>query len=164
MIRLVARTVALVALAGDVSSEAAAQVYKCAAASGVPVYQDSPCAEGRELRNFAADPAPVSVLPLRPPTGSTSRLVAPAPPPKERASSSRKDKPRGGDPAERRHLHPGMYEGEVLARAGPPDMKSGGGRKLSRWTYMPVPGDPQTLTTVVFEYGKVVEVERKVVR
>jgi hypothetical protein len=28
---------------------------------------------------------------------------------------------------------------------------------------MPVPGDPQTLTTVVFEYGKVIEVERKVV-
>jgi hypothetical protein len=26
-----------------------------------------------------------------------------------------------------------------------------------------VAGDPQTLTTVVFEYGKVVEVERKVV-
>jgi hypothetical protein len=58
-----------------------------------------------------------------------------------------------------------MHEGEVMARIGPPDMRSGGGgRKLARWTYMPAVGDPQTLTTVVFEYGKVIEVERKVVR
>ena len=58
-----------------------------------------------------------------------------------------------------------MHEGEVLARAGPPDLKSGGGsRKLARWTYMPAERDPQTITTVVFDYGRVVEVERKVVR
>jgi hypothetical protein len=58
-----------------------------------------------------------------------------------------------------------MHEGEVLARAGPPDLKSGGGsRKLARWTYMPADSDPQTITTVVFDYGRVVEVERKVVR
>ena len=142
----------------------AAQVYKCEGGAGIPVYQDAPC-NGRELRNFAADPAPVSVLPMPPPKGATTRLTAPAPAPKPRAVVA-KDKARGsGDPAERRYLHVGMHEGEVLARAGPPDMKSGGsGRKLARWTYMPIPGDAQTLTTVVFEYGKVIEVERKVVR
>jgi len=142
---------------------ATAQLYKCEGDGGVPVYQDAPCS-GRELRNFAADPAPVSVLPMPPPKGATTRLTSPAPAAKPRAAAT-KEKPRGGDPAERRYLHIGMHEGEVLARAGAPDMKSGGsGRKLARWTYMPVAGDAQTLTTVVFEYGKVVEVERKVVR
>jgi hypothetical protein len=146
---------------------AVAQVYKCAGDGGVPMYQDAPCAPGQELRNFAADPANVSVLPLRPPAGTTTRQSSPAPvKARTAAASERKEKSRsGGDPAERRHLHPGMQEGEVLARAGPPDMKSGGGgRKVARWTYMPSQGDPQTLTTVVFEYGKVVEVERTVMR
>jgi hypothetical protein len=144
---------------------AGAQVYKCADDRKAPVYQDAPCPEGRELRNFAADPATVSVLPMPAPSGSTVRLTAPAPPPKTRPTASERREKARGDPAERRHLHPGMHEGEVLARAGPPDLKSGGaGRKVSRWTYMPVPGDAQTLTTVVFEYGKVIEIERKVVR
>ncbi len=58
-----------------------------------------------------------------------------------------------------------MHEGEVVASVGAPDLKSGGGsRKLARWTYLPSPRDPQTLTTVLLEYGKVIEVERKVVR
>jgi len=69
------------------------------------------------------------------------------------------------DVAERRFIVPGMSEGEVVARIGAPDMSSGGkGRKTSRWSYLPVPGDPQTITTVVFDYGKVIEVERKVVK
>jgi len=145
---------------------AIAQPYKCAGDGGVPMYQDVPCAPGRELRNFAADPANVSVLPLRPPPGTTTRQSSPPPAKARTAAGERKEKARpAGDPAERRHLHPGMQEGEVLARAGPPDMKSGGsGRKVARWTYMPSQGDPQTLTTVVFEYGKVVEVERTVMR
>ncbi|MCC6196373.1 MAG: hypothetical protein IT518_18115 [Burkholderiales bacterium] len=148
------------------SACANAQVYKCAAQGKAPVYQDRPCPDGRELRNFAADPATVSVLPMPQAQGSTMRLAAP-PPAKARATgpSEKKGKHRGGNPAERRYLSPGMHEGEVLARIGTPDLKSGGGsRKLARWTYMPVEGDAQTLTTVVFEYGKVVEVERKVVR
>ena len=42
-------------------------------------------------------------------------------------------------------------------------MKSGGnGRKVARWTYLPDPRDPQTLTTIVLETGVVVDVERKV--
>jgi len=148
-----------------VASTALAQVYKCEGSAGVPVYQDAPCPEGRELRNFATDPATVSVLPMPPAKGSVSRQSAPAPAPKPRAARDKEKPGASGNAAERRYLTPGMHEGEVVARVGRPDMKSGGsGRKLSRWTYMPAPGDPQTLTTVVLEYGKVVEVERKVVR
>lgn len=156
-------TVACVLLA---AAPAAAQVFKCADERNQPVYQDAPCAPGRELRNFAADPATVSVIPIRPVPGTTTRAVAPAPPRVKNASAAdRKDRSPAGDPAERRFIHPGMHEGEVLARVGPPDLKSGGsGRKLARWSYMPADRDPQTITTVVFEYGKVVEVERKVVR
>lgn len=147
------------------AAPAMGQVYKCEGHRGVPIYQDAPCPEGRELRNFASDPATVSVLPLPPPQGSVARLAAEPPPPKPRATKARERPVAVGNAVERRYLHPGMHEGEVLARAGKPDMKSGGGgRKLARWTYMPAPGDPQTLTTVVFEYGKVVEVERKIVR
>jgi len=141
-----------------------AEMYKCAGDAGTPVYQDAPCPAGRELRNFASDPANVSVLPMRPPTGTATRVTAP---PREKPVKATKADGRkhagAGDPAERRHVQLGMHEGEVLARLGTPDLRSGGGgRKLARWTYMPVPGDPQTLTTVVFEYGKVIEVERKV--
>jgi len=144
----------------------ASPVYKCADERNQPVYQDVPCAAGRELRNFAADPPPLSVIPIRPVPGTTSRVSAGAPVRQKGTSTGdRKEKARTGDPAERRHIHLGMHEGEVMARIGPPDMKSGGGaRKLARWSYMPVAGDPQTLTTVVFDYGKVVEVERKVVQ
>lgn len=146
---------------------ASAQVYKCAGDDARPVYQDAPCPPGRELRNFDTDPPPVSVVPMRPAPGATTRLTAPPPAPREKRASAGERKAKGGygDPGERRYLHPGMHEGEVMARLGPPDMKSGGGgRRQARWTYLPVPGDPQTLTTVVFDYGKVIEVERKVVR
>ena len=143
-----------------------AQVFKCADERGQPVYQDQPCAAGRELRNFSSDPPTLSVIPIRPVPGTTSRVVAsPLPRSKSGAAATKRDPPRIGDPAERRHIHPGMHEGEVIARIGAPDMKSGGGsRKLARWTYMPVHGDAQTLTTVVFDYGKVIEVERKVMK
>lgn len=153
------------AIAVAFATEPAAQLYKCQGDGGVPVYQDAACTAGRELRNFAADPATVSVLPMPAPKGSVTRLTAPPPAPKPRTASAKEKSRASGDATERRYLHLGMHEGEVLARVGPPDMKSGGGgRKIARWTYMPVMGDPQTLTTVVFEYGKVVEVERKVVR
>ena len=142
-----------------------AEMYKCAGEGGTPVYQDAPCPPGRELRNFASDPANVSVVPMRPAPGTSSRIATP---PREKPVKAAKADGRrnagAGDPAERRHVQLGMHEGEVLARLGAPDLRSGGaGRKVARWTYMPVAGDPQTLTTVVFEYGKVIEVERKVV-
>ena len=158
----------IVAAAGVMTAAAppaVAQMYKCAGDGGTPVYQDSPCREGRELRNFSTDPATVSVVPMRPAPGSTTRITSP---PREKSVKTAKGDKKGaitGDPAERRHLQVGMHEGEVLSRLGSPDLRSGkGGGKVARWTYMPVPGDPQTLTTVVFEYGKVIEVERKVVR
>jgi hypothetical protein len=146
---------------------AAAQVFKCAGDGSQPVYQDTPCPPGRELRNFASDPPAMSVVPMAPGAGSTTRFIAPPAPPRDRhsAGDARKAKVNHGDAALRPHIRPGMHEGEVTARVGPPDMKSGGGgRRLARWTYLPAPGDPQTLTTVVFDTGKVVEVERKVVR
>ena len=156
--------VLLVALScGMLALAAQAQVYKCVDGRQQPIYQDKPCAAGTEVRNFETDPANVSVIPMRPIPGSTTRVTAP--PRVKSGTSSKPEKIRAGDPGERRYIHPGMNEGEVLARIGPADMVSGGkGRKLSRWTYMPVPGDPQTLTTVLFDYGKVVEVERKVMR
>ncbi|MFO1324913.1 MAG: DUF4124 domain-containing protein [Burkholderiales bacterium] len=157
-------SLAVYAAALGACASAAAQVYKCAGDRGTPVYQDAPCPSGRELRNFAADPPAVSVLPMQPAPGTTMRAVAP-PASRAKASAERKARVRGGDPADRRHIRPGMHEGEVLARIGAPDMKSGGGgRKVARWTYLPDPGDPQTLTTVVLETGRVVEVERKVMR
>ena len=59
-----------------------------------------------------------------------------------------------------------MNEGEVLARARPARHEERRRRPQARALDATCrrPGDPQTITTVVFEYGKVVEVERKVVR
>jgi hypothetical protein len=157
---------AVVACALVAAAPVHAQVYKCVDDRNQPVYQDAACPPGRELRNFATDPATVSVIPIRPVPGTTTRAVAPVTPRvKNPSAAERKERTRSGDPAERRFLHPGMHEGEVLARVGPPDLKSGGGgRKVLRWSYLPAERDPQTITTVVFEYGKVVEVERKVVK
>jgi len=162
-IRPLAIAVAIAIAAGLASPTAQAQVYKCMDERKQPVYQDKPCAAGTEVRNFDTDPATVSVIPMRPVPGTTTRVAAP---PRVKSSTSTKpEKTRPGDPGERKHIHPGMNEGEVLARIGPADLTSGGkGRKMARWTYMPVAGDPQTITTVVFDYGKVVEVERKVVK
>lgn len=159
------RTLAIIVAlaAGLLAPVAQAQVYKCMDERRQPVYQDKPCAAGAEVRNFDTDPATVSVIPMRPVPGTTTRTVAP--PRVRNTPSGKAEKVRVGDPGERKYIHPGMNEGEVLARIGPADMTSGGkGRKLSRWTYMPVVGDLQTITTVVFDYGKVVEVERKVVK
>lgn len=147
-----------------------AQIYKCSGAGNVPVYQDRPCMPGQELRNFESEPAQVSVLPMPPlpatghgnGQGARSATRAPRGTPAS-PNASRGQGGRSGDPAQRRYLFAGMQAGEVLARAGAPDMKAGGG-KSARWTYLPHPGDAQTLTTVVIEDGRVVDVERKVVR
>ncbi|HEX6945497.1 MAG TPA: hypothetical protein VF196_04830 [Casimicrobiaceae bacterium] len=70
-----------------------------------------------------------------------------------------------GDPSERRHLREGMSQAEVVARIGQPDITSGnkGSREL-RWSWLPAAGDPQTMTTVRFADGRVVAVERKLLR
>jgi hypothetical protein len=154
----------LAVLAGS----AAAGVYKCVDVDGKqPIYQDSPCPAGRELRNFDTDPAEVSVIPFREVPSITTTPVAPkaAKAPPATKAAKKNEVPAVADIAQRKFIKPGMSEGEVVARIGNPDMTSGGkGRKTTRWSYLPAPGDPQTITNVVFDYGIVIDVERKVMR
>ncbi|MEO9137312.1 MAG: DUF4124 domain-containing protein [Casimicrobiaceae bacterium] len=154
------------ALALAVPFPALAGLYKCAKDDGTVTYQENPCPAGKELRDFERDPATVSVVPFRIVPGPDTHVTAP------RASSARataerkprKTAERQGNPAERKFLVPGIGEGEVVARVGRPDMSTSGGRKIVRWTYMPAPEDPGTITTLTFELGRLVEVERKVIR
>ncbi|MGE5170618.1 MAG: DUF4124 domain-containing protein [Rudaea sp.] len=144
---------------------ALAGLYKCARDDGTVMYQEDPCPPGKELRDFERDPAPVSVVPFRIPAESnaraTTRRDTDERPPAER--KSRKSRERQGNPAERKFLVPGISEGEVVARIGRPDMSSGAGRKIVRWIYLPVPEDPGTVTTLTFDLGRLIEVERKVI-
>lgn len=166
------------ALAWPVASTAG--LYKCARDDGTVMYQEDPCPAGRELRDFERDPATVSVVPFStpPPVGgadaaargsgdaardSKSRKSSSA----RQGSASRTSAKGAGsaiNPAERKFLIPGIGEGEVVARVGRPDMSTGAGRKTVRWTYLPAPEDPQTITTLTFELGRLIQVERKVVR
>lgn len=161
----VARHLLAVAIASALAAPASATVYKCARDDGSVTYQEDPCPAGRELRDFDRDPPTVSVVPFRIVPGVDTHVVAPgtsAP----RAASERKSRKRAerhGNAAERRFLVPGIGEGEVVARIGRPDMSSGAGRKTMRWTYLPTPEDPQTVTTLTFDLGRLIEVERKVV-
>jgi hypothetical protein len=160
-------TAAVCGLAAGLPGGSAAAIYKCAGEGNQPMYQDSPCPPGKELRNFDADPAEVSVIPFRAVPGTTTTLVAPKAPKAQSAAKSdkKKDAAPAVDIAQRKFIVPGMSEGEVVAKIGQPDMTSGGkGRKTSRWSYLPATGDPHTITTVVFDFGKVIEVERKVVK
>jgi hypothetical protein len=167
IIKTIIVPLAAAALAG-LAGSAAAGVYKCVDVDGKqPIYQDSPCPAGRELRNFDTDPAEVSVIPFRDVPGTTTTLAAPkaAKTPPATKTNGKKAIPVVADIAQRKFIVPGMSEGEVVARIGNPDMTSGGkGRKTSRWSYLPAPGDPQTITNVVFDYGIVIEVERKVMK
>jgi hypothetical protein len=143
------------------SEAASAAVHKCVAPGGI-VYQDRPCREG-EARDTDVPDAPLSVLPFPSPGRQVHQREPTAKPPRaERAR--RADAPAPGNPAERRHLRVGMSEGEVMARVGAPDLTTGKGRKQSRWTWMPVPGDPDTITAVLFETGRAIEIERTVVK
>jgi hypothetical protein len=158
---------AVAVLAAGPPGSASAAIYKCAGEGGQPMYQDSPCLPGQELRNFDKDPAEVSVIPFRAVPGTTTTLVAPKAPkaPSAAKADKKKDPAPAVDIGQRRFIVPGMNEGEVIAKIGQPDMTSGGkGRKTSRWSYLPAAGDPNTITTVLFDFGKVIEVERKVVK
>jgi hypothetical protein len=149
------------------SAPRAADVFKCAGSDGIPVYQDTPCAAGRELRNFQTDPPAITVLPApeltlepRAPTNPTPapRASAPGRPPAAGARAA-------GDPAERRFLRRGMTEGEVIGKVGPPAITRPGGRNsTTHWTYLPAPGDPETVTIILFSKGIVTDIERKVSR
>lgn len=167
-------------------------VYKCAGPAGAAIYQESPCLEGRQLRDFSAEPASVSVIPFvsgsaapralpRSGAGSSSPKISRSKTVKSQGARTTKGETKSsrhaksnvdelvgakgsGDPAERRHLRNGMSEGEVLAKVGAPDATSGKGSRNARWIYLPVARDPQTVTSLRFEDGKLVGVERKVVR
>jgi uncharacterized protein DUF4124 len=163
------RRVTAIALAAAAMAASAAhgEVYKCAGDGGRPIYQEMPCPAGKELRNFQTDPPEITILP-----GNTKANGA-APPPKaqpareanpDKPAKASGDKPRG-DPAERRHLHTGMAEGEVLARVGKPDVITGQKTgKQVRWTWMPAEGDPETVTSVTLVAGIVTNVERTLVK
>ena len=71
----------------------------------------------------------------------------------------------------------GMSDAEVIGRIGRPDRvlaggsggsiggRHGAGRgKRSRWLYLPVPGDSDSMTVVELEGSVVVNVERRMVR
>jgi hypothetical protein len=158
--------IAFTFLVALLAAPAHAGLYKCARNDGSVTYQEEPCPPGTELRDFARDPAPVSVIPFRVPAGTTETHAAPREKAVKPASErkSRHDAERRGNAAERKFLVPGIGEGEVVARVGRPDMSTGAGRKIVRWTYLPVPEDPGTITTLTFELGRLVQVERKVIR
>ena len=72
---------------------------------------------------------------------------------------------KGGNAAERRFVHNGMSEAEVVMRIGRPDVRTKGGAKSpQRWSYFPAAGDADTMTTLTLAGGKVVDVERRVAR
>jgi len=153
------------------TAPAAADIYKCAGADSQPVYQDSACPPGRELRNFQTDPATVSVVPF-----DVTPSVAPAPEAKparqKRAAKEATDVPKrtprskpnipAGNAAERKFLHPGMSEAEVVARIGAPDIRSGNanGRGGARWSYLPTEGDAGMITTLHLSSGQVTQIDR----
>jgi hypothetical protein len=163
---------AALALGAACAWPAQATIYKCEGpVAGVPLYQDTPCRAGKELRDFDRDRPTVSVLPLgtTPSPGAVTRKsVAPPTPSNGKIRNGAKAKVAAfptGKASERKFVAPGINEGEVMTRLGPPDMKSGGGgRRAARWTYLPAPDDPGTVTTLTFEGGRLVEVERKVVK
>ncbi len=146
---------------------ARADVYKCAGDSG-PIYQEMPCAKGKELRNFQLDPPEITVLPSQPRDNVAPPTRAPAA--KPAAEAKHNDAKPGksalsGDASERKFLRTGMTQAEVLAKLGQPDMTVGGKNgNPARWTYMPAPGDPETITSVTLKKGTVTEVDRKAVR
>jgi hypothetical protein len=154
-------------IAGAVGATAAqADVYKCAGDGGTPVYQETPCVASKELRNFQIDPPDITVLPGKTTANAISPPAAKERPAKD-ARTAKPDKPGKpkGDASERRHAHAGMSEGEVLAKLGTPDMTAGRrSQKQARWTWLPAPGDSDTITTLILVGGVVTGVERKVVK
>lgn len=175
--RLALRTIALT-LPALASAPAGAEVYKCAGEGRAPVYQEMPCAPGKELRNFQTDPPPITILPPQSRPGATTPAAKSAPTAGAKAGDAKTNETKAGsdarpgkstivagDASERKFVRLGMTEAEVLAKLGQPDMSTGsrtGG--AVRWTYMPAPGDPETVTALTLAKGTVVDIERKVVK
>ena len=150
------------------SSGADADVYKCAGEGGIPVYQEMPCGPAKELRNFQLDPPEITILPAQRPASAAPSGIREAPAgnaTKDKAAKPAKAAVATANAAERAHIRLGLSEGEVLARIGHPDVTVGARNAASpRWTYMPAPGDPETVTTLTFAKGRLVDIERKVVK
>lgn len=170
MVNALAHLFPLVIATAPMLVSAEGSVFKCRGSGAVPVYQQQPCPPGAGLRDFAQDPATVSVIPFEWPAPTATvkpsraeRAPKPASKPDKRKVDADR---RHADAAvvERRHVRDGMSDGEVLARLGPPDLQSGKTGRKMRWTYLPAPGDPQTVTLVRFDEGKVVGVERTTMR
>jgi hypothetical protein len=146
-----------------ITSVAGADVYKCAGEGGIPVYQEMPCGQAKELRNFQLDPPEITILPAQR-AGTPASGIKEAPARNAKSDKNAKPPP-AGNAAERMHVRLGMSEGEVLAKLGHPDTTVGAKNASSpRWTYLPAPGDPETVTTLMFAKGIVVDIERKVVK
>lgn len=73
--------------------------------------------------------------------------------------------------SERKFIHNGMSEADVVQKIGKPSHKGGASKRAGRrngqqsatvWTYFPAPDDPQTTTVVTLSNGQVVNVERRV--
>ena len=150
-------------------------IYKCKGMGPAPVYQQQPCPAGTKLRDLADDPATVSIIPFDRGTPAQAAKPSRAARPSAGRAVARSEKfdkrkaeaeRRTSDAAvgERRHVKDGMSDGEVMARLGMPDHQSGKGGRKMRWTYMPAPGDPHTVTQVHFVDGHVVSVDRKTMR
>jgi len=157
--------IALTVLTGA-SPIAHADVYKCAGDGGTPIYQEMPCPRGKELRNFQTDPPQLTILPAPAPAGPAPAKDAAARVPKNgKDARPAKAGAAAGDASERKHIRTGMPEAEVLARLGHPEMTAGGKNRSSvRWTYLPAPGDPDMITTLILTNGTVTDVQRKVVK
>jgi hypothetical protein len=147
-------------------SSAEATLVKCQGDQGSVIYQDTPCKPGTELRNLDTDPATLSVVPW-----SSAAPTPPAVAPRTRGAQVTRRPPdekiSSGKAAERRFIHTGMSEAEVLRRIGKPEVDGPVSRKLKggkHWSYLPAAGDPDTITTLTIVGGQVANVERKVVR
>jgi len=163
--RHIALTTFALALPALVPAMAGADVYKCAGERGAPVYQEMPCAPGKELRNFQTDPPLITILPAQ---GGAAPAAKSAPATAAKPGTDAKpgkSAVSAGDASERKHIRVGMTEAEVLAKLGHPDMTSGGRNGAAvRWTYMPAAGDPEMITALTLRKGAVAEIDRKVVK
>ena len=157
-------TALLVSIMIMFSTTVHAAVFKCAAEDGGVLYQDTQCQPGKELRNFDTDPPAVSIVPAVPEARpAPSPKASPAP---RAAAERRKVKENAKDTkaSARRFAQIGMSEAEVIARLGPPEVDSRSRRGQGKqWSYLPSPGDPETITTLTIVGGKVTDVERKIV-
>ncbi len=162
------------AVASIVAFPSAGSIFKCAMESGGFMYQEAPCPPGKELRNFDTDPPTLSVIP-----GASTPAPTLSPPPADRPTASpdksakrmvsgHDDRANGrvdGDVSARKFVRAGMSDVEVRAKLGQPDITSGSSKsRNARWSYLPVAGDPDTITTITFSGNVVSDVSRKLVK